>query len=164
MFFIKHCSAKKFALILCLLFSVIIVTSCKAPEEKVIASLGKYEGYDFFTSGGFQDYTDYAKYYYGSIEITENQYLKKIQETDLITINMHLDDYEGWIETIKSSDNSNDVVVNYDFNREIIDMEDYIYVDSEEHVWDDGQTSLVRYNIYFYDTQSQVLYYFHNNI
>ena len=85
----------------------------------MIASLGKYEKNEFFTSGGFQDYTDYAKYYFTSANIVENKYLNKVQETDFVIINTHLDDFEGWIETIKNNDLSNEVVVNYDFNRKI---------------------------------------------
>lgn len=143
---------------------VLSFTACEAPENEVIASLGKYESHEFFTSGGFQDYTDYAKYYYTSAQLTDNNYFKKIQETDLETIYTHLDDFEGWIDTIKAGDASNEVVKNYDFDRVIIDTEDYFHIDSEEKTWDDGHTSLVKYNIYLLDSQTQVLFYFHNNI
>ena len=140
------------------------MTSCAVYEDKVIASLGEYDKEDFFTSGGFQDYTDYAKYYYTSVDIENNKYFKQVKETDCTAINTHLDDFEGWIETIKDGESSNEVVVNYDFDRGMVDTEDYFYIDSEEHTWDDGSTSLVRYNVYLFDTQTQVLYYFHNNI
>ena len=149
--------------LVCFLF-LLSITSCAVPEDKVIASLGEYEKKEFFTSGGFQDYTVYAKYYFNSANAKENQYLNKIQDADFAIINTHLDDFEGWIETIKNSKPSSEVVVNYDFDREIIDTEDYFYIDAEEHTWSDGHTSLVKYNIYLFDTQTQVLYYFHNNI
>lgn len=155
---------KKTAAVFCLFMAALTLAACTVPEDKVVASLGAYENREFFTSGGFQDYTDYAKYYYTSTKVAENKYLKKIQETDLIAINAHLDDFEGWIETIKNSDASSEVVVNYDFDRKIIDTEDYFYIDSEEHIWTDGHTSLVRYNVYLFDAQTQLLYYFHNNI
>ena len=100
-----------------------------APEDAVIASLGEYDKHVFFTSGGFQDYTDYAKYYYTSSKIPESKYLKKIHETDFETINKHLDNFEEWIEAIKDSDASSEVVVNYDFDRGIIDTEDYFHND-----------------------------------
>ena len=140
------------------------MTSCAVYEDKVIASLGEYDKEDFFTSGGFQDYTDYAKYYYTSVDIENNKYFKQVKETDCTAINTHLDDFESWIEAIKDGEPSNEVVVNYDFNRSIIDTEDYLYIDSEEHTWNNGSTALVRYNVYLFDTQTQVLYYFHNNI
>ena len=151
------------AALICLIF-LLCIASCAVPKNEVIASLPKYKKKEFFTSGGFQDYTDYAKYYYTSANVAENQYLNKIQESDFSIIDTHLDDFEGWIETIGNNDPSSEVVVNYDFDRGIIDMEDYFCLDSEEHTWSDGHTSLVRYNIYFFDTQTQVLYFFHNNI
>ena len=149
---------------LSLLVVAILLASCAVPENKVVASLGKYDHHVFFTSGGFQDFTDYAKYTYSTPKLSGNAYLKQIRETDLAAIHTHLDDFEGWIETIRSSDASNEVVVHYDFDRKIIDTEDYIYIDSEEHTWSDGHTSLVKYSIYFFDVQTYVLYYFHSNI
>ena len=148
----------------CICIFALSFTACAGAEDKVVASLVKYENREFFTSGGFQDFTDYAKYHYIYINVEENKYLKKVQETDMEVIDEHLDDFERWIEAIKESDASNEVVVNYDFDREIIDTEDYFYIDSEEIIWSDGDTSLARYNIYLFDTQTQILYYFHNNI
>lgn len=142
----------------------VFLVSCAAPQDKVAVSLGAYKNRVFFTSGGFQDFTDYAKYTYSTPKLSGNAYLKQIRETDLAAIHTHLDDFEGWIETIRSSDASNEVVVHYDFDRKIIDTEDYIYIDSEEHTWSDGHTSLVKYSIYFFDVQTYVLYYFHSNI
>jgi len=155
---------KQLAVVLVCIVFLLSISSCAVPEDKVIASLGEYEKKEFFTSGGFQDYTDYAKYVYTSSNVVENTYLNKIQETDFAIINTHLDDFEGWIETIKDSEPSSEVVANYDFDRKIMDTEDYFYIDSERHIWSDGHTSLVRYSIYLFDTQTQVLYYFHNNI
>ena len=158
------CFILPFIMMTCLSVLVLSIVSRTVPEDKVVVSLGEYENREFFTSGGSQDYTDYAKYYYSSANVAENKYLKQIQETEFATINMHFNDFEGWIETIKRSDASNEVVINYDFDRKIIDTEDFIYIDSEEHTWSDGHTSLISYNIYFFDAQTQVLYYFHNNI
>jgi hypothetical protein len=106
---------KQIALVLVCVVLLLSISSCAVPEDAVIASLGKYEKNEFFTSGGFQDYTDYAKYYFTSANIVENKYLNKVQETDFVIINTHLDDFEGWIETIKNSESSSEVVVNYDF-------------------------------------------------
>lgn len=148
-------------IIVVLLFSF---TSCKTPEDKVLTSLGKYDDYEFYSEGEFQDFTYYAKYYYASTNIDENEYFVKIQDSDFARINEHLDDFESWIETFKDTDASREIVVNYDFDRSIIDTEDYIYIDSEKHTWGDGYTSLVKYDVYFFDAQTLVLYYFHNNI
>lgn len=148
----------------CLIVFALALTSCSILEDNVLASLGKYEQWEYFTSGGVQDYTDYAKYRYSFAELDGNKYLKKINENDLDTIDMYLDDFEEWIEAVKQADASSEVVVNYDFNRAIIDTEDYFYIDPEEVTWDDGTTSVTSFNIYFFDTNTQVLYYFHNNI
>ncbi len=154
---------KKIIAVVCLFIFVLSLASCVAPEDKVVVSLGEYENRDFFTSGGFQDYTDYAKYYYSSTKVAGNKYLKKIQEADFNAINKYLDNFEEVLESLKGDEPSSEVVVNYDFNREIIDTEDYIYIESEERTWGD-HTVLGRYNVYFLDTQTHILYYFHNNI
>lgn len=150
-------------------FSVVIsLSACIAPEDKVLISLGEYINSEYYTHGEFQDYTDYAKYYYDSVDFTGNEYFTKIQESDLTKINEHLDDFESCIKTYRENDSSREIVVNYDFDRTVIDSEDYIYIDSEKitTTWDDGTTTstLANYNIYIFDTQTQILYYFHNNI
>ena len=155
---------KRIIALTCLLILLLTFVSCGILEDKVAVSVGEHEKREFFTSGGFQDYTNYGKYYYKHAYVEQSSYLKKIQETDLAIINTHLDDFEGWIETIQRSESTSEVVVNYDFDRGIIDTEDYIYIDSEERTWTDGYTSLVNYDVYFFDTQTKVLYYFHNNI
>jgi len=155
---------KQIAGVLVCIVLILSISSCAIIEDKVLVSLGEYEKKEFFTSGEFQDYTDYAKYYFTSVNVMENKFLNKVQETDFAIINTHLDDYEEWIETIKNGEPSDEVAVNYDFDRRIIDEEDYIYIESEEHTWSNGFTALVNYDIYFFDTQTQVLYYFHNNM
>ena len=54
--------------------------------------------------------------------------------------------------------------MNFDFDREVIDTEDYFYIDSIECAWSNGHTSLDNYNLYLFDIQTQVLKYFHGNI
>lgn len=155
---------RKMTAAICVLIMVMSLASCMFPEDKVAASLGAYENSVFYTSGGFQDYTDYGKYFYTNADLAGNKYLKQIRESDMGTIEKHLDDFEGWIEVIGNGEPSSEVVVYYDFDRTIIDMEDYFYIESEERTWNDGHTTLVNYDVYFFDVQSQVLYYFHNNI
>lgn len=140
------------------------ITSCAAPEDKVLASLGEYKSYVFYTEGEFQDFTDYAKYYYDSIDLTDNEYFSEIEHSDIDVLNEHLDDFESWIETYREGDATRKIVVNYDFDRSLIDYEDYLYIYSEKHTLDDGYILLVNYDIYFFDVQTHTLYYFHNNI
>ena len=159
---------KNIMLCVCFFAVVVSLSACKAPEDKILMSLGEYESRVYCTEGEFQDFTDYAKYYYDIVDFTENEYFNKIQESDLTKINEHLEDFESWIETYRENDSSREIVVNYDFDRSIIDNEDYFYIDSETFTtaWDDGTTTttLSNYDVYFFDTQTQILYYFHNNI
>ena len=155
---------KTFALIVVVLIFGTVLSSCIAPEDKVLNSLGEYRSCEFYTCGGFQDYTDYAKYYYDSVDFTDNEYFSIIEQSDIDALNEHLDNFESCIEAHGYNDASSEIVVNYDFDRSLIDSEDYLYIDSEKHTWDDGYTSLVNYDVYFFDTQTNTLYYFHNNI
>lgn len=155
---------KKIVVFLTCITLILFLSSCTYTNDKIVNSLGKYATKEFYTSGGFQDYTDYAKYFFTSFNVQENDYFNNIQETDFTIINTLLNDFENWIEAIKKNNPSNDIVLNYDFDREIIDEEDYFYIDSKEHKWENGDVLLVRYNIYIFDTQTQILYYFHNNI
>lgn len=150
--------------ILLLIILILTLCSCIASEDKVLNSLGKYKSHEFYTEGAFQDYTDYAKYYYDSVDFTDNEYFSKIQQSDIDALNEHLDDFELCIETYREGDASREIVVNYDFNRSIIDSGDYLYIDSQKHTFDDGVELLSSYDIYFFDTQTNTLYYFHNNI
>ena len=156
---------KPTVIILLLIFLISTLSSCTAPEDKVLNSLGKYKSREFYTEGEFQDFTDYAKYYYDSADFTDNKYFSKIQQSDINALNEHLDDFESWISTYRENDITCEIAVHYDFDRYLIDDEDYLYIYSEQgDPWEDGNIVLYNYDIYFFDTQSNTLYYFHNNI
>ena len=74
---------KQIAAVLICVVLLLSISSCAVPEDKVITSLGEYEKKEFFTSGGFQDYTDYAKYFFISDNVVDNKYLNKIQEAEI---------------------------------------------------------------------------------
>lgn len=149
-----------------LVFGIIALSlsSCQALGNPIISALGTYSHREFYSEGAFQDFTDYGKYYFISTSVGQSPYFRPLQASDLPVIHEHLDDFENWIEVFRSTDPSRKIVQNYDFDRQIIDTEDYIYLVSETHTWNDGHTSLVSYTLYFFDSQSLVLYYFHNNI
>ena len=147
-----------------LLILFFTVSSCIVSDDKVIHSLGEYNDYDFYSQGAFQDYTDYAKYYFDSVDLTDNKYFSKCLPTDLDVIGEFLDGFERLIETFGKNDASLEIVLNYDFDRSLIDTEDYFYMDVEEHTSDYGYTFIASYDIYFFDIQTNTLYYFHNNI
>ncbi len=151
--------------VLLLIFLCFSLSSCFNREDKVLNSLGKYKSREFYTEGAFQDYTDYAKYYYDSVDLTDNEYFSKIEQSDIDVLNEHLDDFESFIETYRKRDATREIVVNYDFDRSVIDNEDYLYIESENYdPLDDGSIVFFSYDIYLFDTQTNTLYYFHNNI
>ena len=156
---------KSTAIILSLIILISALSSCIAPEDKVLNSLGECRSCEFYTCGGFQDYTDYAKYYYDPVDFTDNEYFSIIEQSDIDALNEHLDDFESCIEAHGYNDASSEIVVNYDFDRSVIDHEDYLYIESEKYdPWDDGNMVFASYDVYFFDTQTNTLYYFHNNI
>ena len=140
------------------------LTSCVYPGDAVRYSIGKYSDFEWYSSGGFQDYTDYGKFYYDSVDFTQNTYFQKIDASHIPVLEEHLDDFEKWIALLREDETSQKLVTHYDFDRSLIDCEDYLYIESERRTWSDGHTSLVNYNIHFFDTQTNTLYYFHSNI
>lgn len=154
----------KVASILHISLLMMVLSACNTVTNKVVNSLGNFKKYEYYSEGGFQDYTDYAKYYFDSVDFTSNKYFKSIQPTDLMLLNEHLDDFENWIEYYKREDALSKLVIHYDFNRSCIDDNDYLYICSQKYDLDNGKTEIVSYDVYFYDCQTNILFYFHNNI
>ena len=144
------------------LFSLVLVVSlagCSIPKDDVLDSLGKYESKQFFTSGGFQDFTDYAKYCFDSVDFSDNSYFQIITESSRENLEAHIDDFEKWVQAVSDTDADNEVVVNYDFDRSVISDSDYIYIYDDPDYPEFGN-----YNVYYFDVETNILYYFHNNI
>ena len=151
-----------------ILVAIICLSSCSDSEDyiqdiyedKVLQSMGSYNSKEFYSNGTFQDYTDYAKYYYDTIDFDGNNYLSKVKKSDILKLYSYVDNFEKWIQAI--NDNSDELVINYDFNRSIIGTEDYYYI------FDRMNEKLYEkydyYDVYFFDSQTSTLYYFHNNI
>lgn len=145
--------------VIVLILSLLIMSGCSIFEDKTIRSLGKYESYEYFTSGGFQDHTDYAKYTYKDIDFDDNKYFDKISSKSKENLIAHIENFEMWINVIKEDDENNDVVLGYDFDSSIISEDDYLYIYDDPNYHEFGN-----YNVYFFDIETMTLYYFHNNI
>lgn len=146
-----------FLLVTALLFNLI---GCSY-QNPVIASLPAYQSKEFYTSGGSQDFTDYAKYVY-AVDITpslaNSQYFQEATPADLAEIVLYLENFEQWVETI-----GRELKQNYDFDKSLLTPGDYFYLDSK-YASESAYKKFYSYNIYFYDTDTGILYYFHNNI
>ena len=128
-------------------------------QETVSESLGQYTKHEMWTHGGFQDYTDYGIYYYSSVKLEDNQYFKRITDSDIETINGFIDNFETWVDTFKENNPDDELVLNYNFERSIIDGSDYVYINPK-----DSDIEYANYDLFIFDYQTNTLYYFHNNI
>lgn len=141
------------------LILIILLSACSAPVDEVLESLGEYQSKEYFTSGGFQDYTDYAKYTYKEIDFSKNVYFNILSSDSMENLTDHIEDFERWIQTINEFEPQNEVVLEYDFHSSVISEGDYVYI------YDDPDyPELGCYDVYFFDMESMTLYYFHNNI
>ena len=157
---------KKFIIILSALVVVLIVMgfliyelSSIVYENPVIASLPQADTSDCYYSDGFQDYTDYCKYYYANQEnvlekVKNNPYFKPVTPDDITELNRYFDNFEGWLEYVDYKDK-------YDFQRNIIDTEDYFYIENNET---EEEHKYWNYDVYFFDVQTKTLFFIHNNI
>ena len=135
-----------------------IFITATLPEDPVIASLPEYESKEFYSSGGFQDYTDYGKYAYSlsGEELTDNPYLQPVREEDLPVISGYLDNFENWVEICTEFPSEK-----YDFDRSLVAPGGYFcirnhYEEPDRIYWD--------YDLYYFDPAGGILYFFHNNI
>lgn len=140
-------------LLLPLMFSFLF-----APKDSILASLPDYETKAFYSCNGFQDTTDYAKYTYRVSEsvFTHSPYFRRVTEEDIPKILSYIEDFEDWTETCSDFPRES-----YDFDISAIEEGDYFYIlnryeEPGEEYWN--------YNVYYFDLESQILYYFHNNI
>ena len=152
---------KRFLIWITAVFVMISTAACgiESRQEQVRSSLGPCERIAFYSSGGFQDYTDFGIYRCPDAELKDNPYFEPVTSADLARLWGFLDNFEGWIDTIGRSDPGNEVVVNYAFDRSIVDTGDWLYIYEGENYPQFGC-----YDIWLFDSQSGMLYYFHNNI
>lgn len=129
-----------------------------APQDAILASLPDYERKEFYTSGGFQDYTDYAKYTYNISEtpLIQNPYFRSVDAADIPEILAYIENFEGWVDICHDFPREE-----YDFDTARVEAGDYFYILSE---YEEPDKKFWNYDLYYFDLESGILYYFHNNI
>lgn len=125
----------------------------------VVDSLGPCHIWEYYTSGVFQDFTNYGKYTYTTVYPEDNSNFRPMGTSDIQTLHTFLDDFEQWVALIREDDPNQELAKGYDFSRDIIDTKDYLYIYE-----DPDYPAYGCYDIYFLDSQTNTLYYFHNNI
>ena len=128
-------------------------------QKQVLSTMGKYTEQCFYSHGEFQDYTDFAVYLCPAAEMAKNPIFSPVSEADMDTISAFLDNFEEWIAVFKSNDPQDALVRNYAFDRSVIDSSDYFYIAESKDYPKFGC-----YDVWFFDTRTMTLYYFHNNI
>ena len=121
-----------------------------------------------YTEGGFQDFTDYAIYDYGTLNLSEldnNAYFQKIRTGDIGNILAYINNFERWIEVFNSRSSESELATHYNFDKTIIGENDYIYIKTKEGtaIGDGTYGKFECYSIYFFDIDTRTLYYFRNN-
>ena len=156
---------KKSLRILGTFFLLILLSGCTLFEpDPVLRSLPRYRSKAFYTSGGFQDYTDYARYAYRSVstrQLESSPYFSPVTAENTDELLLYIDDFEGWVRI-----SGGELLANYDFERFIISEGDYCCIKSRfgEPIGQSTYGKFDSYNIYLFDFDTQTLYYFHNNI
>ena len=93
--------------------------------DPIVNLLSAYKNRDFYTSGGWQDYTDYAKYYYEDIDaqiLRQTGRFREVTEEDISTIMHYIVDFENWVEVI-----GGELKTNYDFDKTMIRTGNFLF-------------------------------------
>lgn len=96
----------------------------------------------------------------------ESEYFKPVTAESKNELLGYIDNFENWVNVTREGDDDNTLVVNYHFSRADIDESDYLYISDRdgEAIGDGVYSKYDSYNVYFFDSQTTTLYYFHNNI
>lgn len=154
---------KKFGLLVLILILLFGFCGCSYFDSP-LSTLPNYKTKVFYTSGGFQDFTDYAKYTYESVtaqDLEGSKYFTETTADDVEEILLHIDDFEGWVEAV-----GKELEDNYDFDKSIVSEGDFFYIETKdgEPIGQGTYGKFDNYSVYYFDIDTQILYYFHNNI
>ena len=136
-----------------------------AQWKTVIASLGRAMSVQRYSVSGFGDSTDYGIYTFPGAKPEDSEYFKPVTAESKNELLGYIDEFEQVIDSLRDGDEGADLV-NYHFSRADIDESDYLYIyDRDGEAIGDGVYSKYdSYNVYFFDSQTTTLYYFHSNI
>lgn len=150
--FLLICSCLIFVGLIYLTFTLLI------PEDIILESLPKYSEKEYYSSGGFQDTTDYAKYTYliSEEDLQNNEYLLPVKSTDVPQIIAYIEDFEELLSVSHDFPSES-----YDFDKAIVSAGDYFYVSNR---YQEPEKAFWNYDLYYFDLESLTLYYFHSNI
>ena len=149
---------------MCLL--VLSLSACTfKSKDPVIASLGRAMSVQRYSVSGFGDSTDYGIYTFPGAKLEDSEYFEPVTAESKNELLGYLDNFENWVNVTREDDD-NTLFENYHFSRADIDESDYLYISDRdgEAIGDGVYSKYDSYNVYFFDSQTTTLYYFHNNI
>lgn len=152
---------KKKHIIGILVFILIILIAWYISFDKAIIR-GYYDKEEHYDPNGWQDYTDYCKYYYSEEYdkvFSKNKKYSLVRDEDISNIKSYFNNFSNWMSLLDRSDE-------YDFKLSNITSGDYVYINDREgeKIGDSYYEKYEDYTVYFYDTEQHTLYYIHSNI
>lgn len=128
------------------------------PKDLILDSLPKYEKKEYYSSGGFQDFTDYAKYTYRitESELVKCESLRPVTEADIPGILDYAEFFENVIEASRDFPSES-----YDFDKSVISVGDYFFLYNH---YEEPEKAFWFYKLYYFDLDAGTLYYFRFNI
>lgn len=150
-----------FILVITLCVTVLILIALViflAPKDPVLDALPRWESKEYYTCGGFQDSADYAKYTYRIVEdqLEETEILRPVTEDNIPDILAYVENFEEWVRVCEDFPKDS-----YDFDQTRIGVGDYFFVLNK---YEGTEKAFWNYNLYYFDVDAGILYYFHNNI
>lgn len=143
---------KKTLLIMLVFVCSIMLCGCNMK----MLGMPKYIDEECHYGEGFQDYTDYCKYFYDENTIKEfetNDKFKVVTDSDIEDIKSY---FENFGEVVKSESYYDKY--DFDYQSQVKDG-DYFYIVNK-----DGYEKLEYYDVYYVDMANNTLYFFHSNI
>ena len=130
-------------------------------QDKAIIN-GYYDKAEHYNPNGFQDYTDYCKYFYNEKyddKFKKNKLYSQVSEEDISNIISYFENFKEWMNLSNRSDE-------YDFSESSITQGDYVFIKTKEgeKIGDTYYEKFDSYSVYFYDIEKHTLYYIHSNI
>ena len=145
---------KRLAALLLLICIALQVSGCVYVRDEAIPR-GYLRTEEYHDADGMQDSIDYCKYFYGSDGRETLLASGKYQEAnaeDVRLLQAYFEDFRSWMEAADQHER-------YDFDAEIINAGDLFFLRTKE-----GYPEFGYYSLYFFDCESNVLYYIHANI
>ncbi len=136
---------------------VFCLSACSLYANIPNGYFGKEEHFD---KDGFQDYTDYCKFFYKDAQPFENDSkYHKVEKTDVNVIKEYFDYFRQLMKDIGRA-------TEYDFDDNCISNGDYVLINTKEGISEGNAVygKFDNFTVYFFDADSCVLYYIHSNI